>query len=370
MSPPRRGLVLGAGGVLGFAWTIGALSALEQAEGFDPREAEVCVGTSAGSVLAAMLGCGIAVEQMVRHQQGKAPRPGDPAIRFNYARDSGGAMPPRPLLRIGSPKMAREVVRRPRSFPPLAAMTPFFPQGRGSLSAVTGVVRALTEDDDNWPQRPAPWIVAMDYDTGRRVVFGREGSPPATLAEAVTASCSIPGWYAAAEIGGRRYVDGGTCSPTSVDVLAGLGLDEVFVLAPMASFAFDRPRSLTARAERWMRRAFTRRMLREAAKLRATGTRVTMLGPGPADLAAIGANMMNPRRRRQVLETSLRTSAEALHRPATPVVPSPSKPITPPPPAASASASAASAASAAPAAAPGPDAPAPRVVPPTGTGAG
>jgi len=320
MTGTRRGLVLGAGGVLGFAWTIGALAALEQAEGFDPREVEVCVGTSAGSVLAAMLGCGIAVDQMVRHQRGEPPRPGDPVIRFNYQRDSGGSLPPRPLLRLGSPKLAREVFRQPRRFPPLAAMTPFFPQGRGSLSAVTGVVRALA-DNENWPQSPAPWIVAMDYDTGRRVVFGREGSPPATLAEAVTASCSIPGWYAAAEIDGRRYVDGGTCSPTSVDVLAGHGLDEVFVLAPMVSFAFDRPRSPGARLERWLRRAFTKRMLREAAKLRVAGTRVTMLGPGPADLTAIGANLMNPRRRRLVLETSLRTSADALHRPPAPTAP-------------------------------------------------
>jgi NTE family protein len=312
----RRGLVLGAGGVLGFAWTIGALSALEQVEGFDLADVEVCVGTSAGSVLAAMLGCGVTVDQMVRHQQGKAPRPGDPVISFNYDRDSGGSLPPRPLLRIGSPKLALEVVRRPRRFPPLAAVTPFFPQGRGSLSAVTGVVQALA-DNREWPTKPSPWVVAMDYDTGRRVVFGREGSPPATLAEAVTASCSIPGWYAAAQINGRRYVDGGTCSPTSVDVLAGRGLDEVFVLAPMVSFAFDNPRSPGARLERRLRKAFTRRMLREAAKLRAAGTRVTMLGPGPVDLTAIGANLMNPRRRAQVLETSLRTSADALRRPAT-----------------------------------------------------
>ncbi len=37
----RRGLVLGAGGVLGFTWTIAALRALEQEEGFDARDVEV-----------------------------------------------------------------------------------------------------------------------------------------------------------------------------------------------------------------------------------------------------------------------------------------------------------------------------------------
>jgi len=43
--------------------------------------------------------------------------------------------------------------------------------------------------------------------------------------------------------------------------------------------------------------------------LRAAGIAVTMLTPGPEDLAAMGANLMDPRRRRAVLETSLRTSA-------------------------------------------------------------
>jgi len=249
----------------------------------------------------------------VGHQRGEPPLPGDPVIRFDYDRGSGGSLPPWPLPRMGSPKLAREVFRRPRQFPPLVAMAPFAPRGRGSLAPVTGVVRVLSASG-GWPRRPVPWIVAMDYDSGRRVVFGREGAPAATLPEAVTASCSIPGWYEATPIGGRRYVDGGTCSPTSVDVLAGQGLDEVFVLAPMTSFAFDRPVTVAARLERRLRRAFTRRMLHEAAKLRAVGTRVTMVGPGPEDLVAIGANLMNPRRRRLVLETSLRTSPDALRR--------------------------------------------------------
>ena len=46
---PRRALVLGAGGVIGFAWILGALSALQKITGIDPAEADVLVGTSAGS---------------------------------------------------------------------------------------------------------------------------------------------------------------------------------------------------------------------------------------------------------------------------------------------------------------------------------
>ena len=40
-----------------------------------------------------------------------------------------------------------------------------------------------------------------------------------------------------------------------------------------------------------------------------------MLAPGPEDLAEIGANLMDPRRRLAVLETSLRTSRVALADP-------------------------------------------------------
>lgn len=317
----RRGLVLGAGGVLGFTWMIAALRALEVEEGFDARDVEVCIGTSAGSVLAALLGCGVSVDVALRHQQG-IPLPADPDISWDYDRDSGGAMPPRPGLGLGSPRLLLEVARHPRRVPPLAAFSAILPRGRGTLGPLRSMVTRMSgmlpttgpEDRPAWPSAPRTWVVALDYGAGRRTAFGRDGAPPATLADAVTASCAIPGWYAPVTIGGRRYVDGGTASPTSTDLLAGLGLDEVYVLAPMASFAYDRPRSPVARAERRWRRVVTKRVLGEAAKLRGSGTDVTLLGPGPEDLRAIGANLMDPRRRSAVLATSLRTSTEALRR--------------------------------------------------------
>ena len=66
----RRGLVLGGGGVLGAAWTVGALTALEEQLGIDAREFDEFVGTSAGSVLAALLACGAGVAQLREHQLG------------------------------------------------------------------------------------------------------------------------------------------------------------------------------------------------------------------------------------------------------------------------------------------------------------
>ena len=309
----RRGLVLGAGGVLGMTWMIAALTALQDEEGFDARDVEVCVGTSAGSVLAALLGCGVGVDVTLRHQHGTR-QPADPDISWDYDLDSGGAVPPRPGLWLGSPRLLLEAARHPRRVPPLAAFSAALPRGRGTLRPLHRMLEVVSAPVGGWPSTPQTWIVAMDYRSGTRTAFGRDGAPEATLADAVTASCAIPGWYAPVVINGKRYVDGGTLSPTSLDLLAGAGLDEVYVLAPMVSFAYDRPRSAMARGERQWRRLVSRRVLADAESLRRSGTAVTVLGPGPEDLEAIGANLMDPRRRQRVLATALRTSAAALSR--------------------------------------------------------
>ena len=49
-----RALVLGGGGVAGIAWELGLLSGWA-GEGVDVREADLVVGTSAGSVVGAQL---------------------------------------------------------------------------------------------------------------------------------------------------------------------------------------------------------------------------------------------------------------------------------------------------------------------------
>jgi len=166
--------------------------------------------------------------------------------------------------------------------------------------------------------RPTPWvddhtwIAAVDYDTGQRVLFGRNGAPHASLPEAVVASCSIPGWYEPMVIGGRRYVDGGVRSMTSLDVLGGTDVDDVYVLAPMASTHPDHPLQPHLRIERRLRQVLTRALVRRARALAARGKRVTVLTPGPRDLAAMGVNLMDSRRRQAVLELSFLTSADAL----------------------------------------------------------
>ena len=309
------GLVLGAGGVLGAAWTIGALAALQEERGLDPREADVLLGTSAGSVLSAFLGCGVGVDVLLDHQRGIVNAEA-PDIRYDPDVDGGGALPPLPRPGIGSARGVLSTALRPWKVTPMGALSAVLPQGRGSLAPIGTLVDAVCPKGA-WAAHPQTWIVAMDYDNGRRVAFGRDGAPHASLRDAVMSSCAIPGWYTPVTIGGRRYVDGGACSPTSLDLVLPLELDEVVVLSPMTSLEYDRPTTVAGRLERRFRRLVTKRLVGEVRKVARTGTKVTLLGPGPDDLEAIGANLMDPRRREKVLATSLRTSAQALRASAT-----------------------------------------------------
>jgi NTE family protein len=264
-----------------------------------------------------MLSCGLSVDTLVNNQRGIVA-PGDPDIGFDPDTASGGTLPPRPQLRIGSAGLLARAVLHPRKMPVLAALSGLAPRGRGTLSAVADLVHAVNPDG-GWPEQPQTWLIAMDYDSGKRVAFGSPGAPQIGLAEAVMASCSIPGWFTPIFAGGRRYVDGGTLSPTSLDLLAGRGLDEVIVLAPMASFDYDDPTTVVAKGERRFRRAMTRRILDEAGKVRRSGTAVTILAPGREDLEAIGVNLMDHRRRNTVLDVALRTTAAALSDEASPL---------------------------------------------------
>ena len=327
-SRPRVGLVLGAGGVLGAAWMTGALPSVQDRLPCPINDVDVVIGTSAGSVLAAALRCRSTIEEMLAFQRGEAAGPlHDPSLLA--AQD--GPLPPLPHWQIGSPPLLRAALLTPHRVPPWVGASAWLPRGRGRHVTLRATVHALHQQarhrqEPRPPGSPAApphwasehwaggrtWIVAVDYDSGQRVIFGREGAPHAVLPDAVVASCSIPGWYEPVVIDGRRYVDGGVRSSTSLGLMAGAGVDEVYVLAPMASTEPDRPRKPHERLERRLRHLITHGVMREARALRSRGVRVTVITPGPEDLAVMGVNLMDPRRREAVLETSLRTCAAAL----------------------------------------------------------
>ncbi|GAB3434604.1 hypothetical protein GCM10027517_02870 [Phycicoccus ginsengisoli] len=311
----RRGLVLGGGGVLGAAWMVGALSALEAQTGLDARDFDEVVGTSAGSVLAALLGAGVPVADLLHHQLegsvGAGPLAG---YLWDYERDTGGDRPGLPRPGLGSRELLRRNALHLRSLPPTAVLSAILPEGRGSLEAVGAMVGHVVPS--GWAPREGITVVALDYDSGDRVPFGRQGAPAVDLRDAVMASCAIPGWYQPVRIGEHRYIDGGAWSSTNLDLMVGLGLEEVYVLAPQVSFVKDTPTHWRTRVERQWRNRVTLRALRELHRVHADGAEVTILGPGEEDLEAFGSNLMDVSRRPGVIATSLRTSAAALRDPA------------------------------------------------------
>lgn len=308
--PGRFGLVLGGGGVLGAAWMTGALAALQTRLSRPVGEADVMVGTSAGSVLAAALRCGLDVGELVRHQRGS----GDSLLG---APDLGcGPFPPWPSWWLGSPRLLVRALCAPGTVHPWVTAAACLPRGRANHMALRELVGKLLAANGRSaaPGRRKTWITAVDYDSGHRVAFGRASAPPASMTDAVVASCSLPGWFEPAVIDGRRYIDGGVRSGTNADLLAGAGLNEVYVLAPAASVVTDSPHGPVALFERYVRRKMTQVLRREVATLRHGGARVTVLTPGPEDLAVMGGNLMDHRHREEVFETSLDTSAAAMRQ--------------------------------------------------------
>jgi len=314
MTRVRRGLVLGAGGTLGATWMVARLRALETELDFDAREADLLVGSSAGSVLAAMLATGVSVTQLLEHQHGRAAA-GNPLaqVSFSYDVGVGAALPERPPLRLGSPALLRRVARHPRQLGTMTALAAALPPGRGSLAGLRAPVdRAAGGPGAPWPRRLL--VAAMDYTTGERVAFGSLSAPRASVADAVVASCSIPGWFAPAVIEGRPYIDAGIRQATSADLAAGHGLDEVVVLAPLATVSDrDIPDRRFARFERSWRRHLTRVLRAEVATLDRDGLRTIVVTPTVAERVAMGPNLMDTRRRVRVLEASISTGTAPPH---------------------------------------------------------
>nr|MBA2323988.1 patatin-like phospholipase family protein [Pseudonocardiales bacterium] len=131
---PRIGLVLGAGGVLGSAWMVGALPALAQRIGRPLGELELIVGTSAGSVVAAALRAGMRVEELIAHQRGE-PIHGVPDMR-TVERETGDGLPPLPYPWLGSPRLLARAATRPWRVRPVVAASSLLPLGRARLESV------------------------------------------------------------------------------------------------------------------------------------------------------------------------------------------------------------------------------------------
>ncbi|MEA2406439.1 MAG: hypothetical protein QOE69_558 [Thermoleophilaceae bacterium] len=325
----KVGLVLGAGGVLGGAWLVGGLSALARETGWDPGSADNIVGTSAGSMIGALVAGGVPPWFMVAHSRGESFEglmgpDGRPASEAD--RSAGASFKVHrglPAIGPGSLRMAFTALSNPLRHTPLQMVAGWVPAGFVSTDSLKEVVTRAVPGD--WVEHPSYWAVACDYESGRRTPFGRLGSPRAQIGDAVAASCAIPGFYRPVKINGRRYVDGGVCSVSNMDLMAGRGLDLVICLNPLTSSSEGRRAGggLTGAATGAVsgaldfipsltRRASRARLEREESKVRRFGTEVVIVEPTAEDHAAMGRNWMNSERRQQVIATAEETVAEQL----------------------------------------------------------
>ena len=314
----RIGLVLGAGGVMGGAWLTGGLHALATETGWDPAGADHIVGTSAGSMMGALLAGGVPPWFMVAHSAGETfegldDATGRPAGEADRAAGATFKLHPGlPPVGPGSWQLvARSLVAPHRHRP--SSLLAWLPRGVISTDPLKDTVRRVVPE--GWADHPGLWIVACDYATGRRVPFGRDDAPPADLADAVAASCAIPGFYHPVSIAGRRYVDGGLWSTSNLDILRDARLDLVICLNPTSSLHPTHAWNPAERVAATMRRISGRRLGSEAKKLRAAGTEVVLIQPTTEDLAAMGPNLMSTRNRNPVIKTAIRTVGEQLRQP-------------------------------------------------------
>ena len=301
----RAGLVLGAGGMVGQAYNAGVLAALEQDLGWDPRAAEVVVGTSAGSVTGTALRLGVAASDLFAAACDLRLSP-DGAAFFDLIDGADEDLPvPSPLhllqgWRPPSARLLSRAVREPWTLRAGAIAGSLLPPGRYDLRERTRVLDRLGR---GWPADL--WVCAARRDDGRRTVFGRDSMPIARLSDAIAASCAIPGYFAPVPIGTRSYVDGGVHSPTNADVLTHAGLDIVVVVSSMSA-----AHGASRRPDAALRWAAHRRLEQEIRLLRTEGTAVVRFEPDRATLATMGLNPM-AEDRGEAVATAARESAAA-----------------------------------------------------------
>jgi NTE family protein len=276
------------------------LAALQREAHWDPRDAEVIVGTSAGSVTGAALRVGVPATDLAASAYGvPTSRKGGALLKRILPDDTPLPVPSvKSLLRLWnlpSPALINRAARRPWAFRPEVAAMTMIPRGQVDITD-----RALPLDKlvgDRWPGGLR--ICAVRRTDGARVVFGREGAPTARLASAVLASCAIPGYFTPIAIGGVEYVDGGVHSVTNADVLRSEGLDIVVIVSSLSASHGN-----AYGADGLIRRSVHRRMEREVARLEENGTAVICLEPGAESRRAMGLRAMAEDRAPQVIEAA------------------------------------------------------------------
>ena len=266
-----RALVLGGGGVTGVAWELGVLAGLAEA-GLDVTDADLFVGTSAGSVVAAQVTSGTALEELFEQQTTSSGS--EVAARLGVGQ----------LLRLAAANLSTRDERK--------AMTRI---GAMALHATTvpeekrKAIIASRLPSHEWPARRLV-VTAVAVDNGEFAAFDKESG--VSLVDAVGASCAVPGVWPPVTINGRRYMDGGMRSPVNADLAK--GYERIVVLAPI-NLSF-------------------RRAQNPAAQLARLGpdVRSAIVTPDAAAKTAIGNNVLDPARRGPSAQAGRKQAKDAL----------------------------------------------------------
>ena len=273
MDSDGRAVVLGGGGVTGVAWEVGLIHGLAEL-GVDLSRADLYVGTSAGSVVAAQITAGTPLSEMFAREV--ADTSGD----RNAAISSGV------LLRFIFSALLPGDGQRGRAWLGRAALRArTVPESQRRAAIMTRVTA------DEWPatRLRIPAVVAA---TGEVKVFDNDSGVP--LIDAVAASCAVPLVWPPMTVAGVRYIDGGVRSIANVDLAAGYG--RVVVIAPAT--------------------AAVRRRDKPAAQAAALGpgVRTVVVSPSDAALTAIGRNPLDPDHRADAAEAGRKQATEVADR--------------------------------------------------------
>ena len=251
-----RALVLGGGGVAGIGWETGMLFGLAE-RGVDVLAADVIVGTSAGSAVAAQITSGTPLGEL--HDRLVFPQGESTEIPVEFNVEKLVAEWGNLLKSAGPGKELRAAIGR------FALAAPTVPE-----RTRREVIAARLSCDD-WPDRDIR-IVAVDADTGDERVF--TAADGVGLVDAVASSCAVPGIWPAMTVGGRRYIDGGVRSSTNADLVA--AYDVVLIIAPVPDLMAVDPE------------------IDKATKKLEKSKKTLVIRPDEASLAAIGFNPLDP----------------------------------------------------------------------------
>ena len=264
----ERALVLGGGGSTGNAWLIGIIAGLFEA-GLDVIEADLIIGTSAGSTAAAQLTSGVRPSELLADILAATPRPpaGPAAPDRGRVPSRASDQVQRTSKIIAAAEDAADMRRRMG-----AAALDLDAASDGSAHTRWRATVAARLPSPYWPEQ-AVLITAVDAETGEPVVFDRHSG--VDLVDAVAASCSSGAPYS---IAGRRYIDGGYRRNENADLAAGHA--RVLVLSPFSGRSrhpLDWGMHLSTQVD----------------ELRAHGSRVETIFPDTSSEHLFGANAMD-----------------------------------------------------------------------------